>query len=256
MNPEIPAILHQTWRTTELPSPFAEWRAGWIANHPDWSHRFYSDAAIRRVISDRAPQWLQTFETLPRMIQRVDFFRYLILYLDGGLYADIDMICYLPCDPLLKGASCVLSIENYLGKYFQTKFGYQQPWQLANFVLAARPNHPFLAALLEKIARLAATPIPNDDCVEDITGPRMLTRLACSMKRENRGAITILPQINFNPPVFYPRIGPLVPQIYARHVCSGSWRTGSVSWRRPWREWLGPRGQLPNPFATTGPVLP
>jgi hypothetical protein len=68
--------------------------------------------------------------------------------------------------------------------------------------------------------------------------------------------MTILPQINLNPPVFYPRIGPLVRNIYARHVCVGGWRTKRSWWQRPWREWLGPKGQFPNPFATTGPVLP
>jgi hypothetical protein len=169
----------------DLPPPYAEWRAGWIANHhPDWTHRLYDEAAIRHVLADRAPQWLPTFDTFPRMIQRVDFFRYLIIYVDGGLYADVDMISYLPCDPLLKKASCALSIENHLGKHLQTKLGYQQPWQLANFVLAAVPGHPFFAPLLKEIARSAAMAAPNDDCVEDISGPRMLTRQLCIMKSE------------------------------------------------------------------------
>jgi mannosyltransferase OCH1-like enzyme len=255
MGLESPKILHQTWRTAELPSPYAEWRAGWIANHPDWTHRLYDDADMRRVVADRTPQWLSTFDTLPRMIQRADFFRYLAVYLDGGMYADIDMISYLPCDPLLKGASCVLSVENHLGKHLQTKFGYKQPWQLANFVFAAVPAHPFFAALLDGIARSAAMPVSNDDCVEEISGPRMLTRLLYAIKPEDRGAITILPQINLNPPVFYPRIGPLARSIYARHICAGSWRTQRSWTQRPSREWLRPKGKLPNPLATAGPVL-
>jgi inositol phosphorylceramide mannosyltransferase catalytic subunit len=256
MSAEIPRILHQTWRTADLPMPYAGWRASWIRNHPAWDHRFYDDAAIRSFMIDRAPQWLPTFDKLPRMIQRVDFFRYLVVYLDGGLYADVDMPSYLPCDPLLEGAGCVLSIEHHVGRHLQGKLNYRGPWQLANFVFAAVPGHPFLAALLEQIARSAAQPAPDDDSVEDITGPRMLTRLVYGLSREEKAAIKILPQIHLNPPVFYPRMGPLARNIYARHVCAGDWRTSRAGWwQKPWRD-FALKVNLPNPFQTTGPILP
>ena len=253
MAEKIPTILHQTWRSADLPMPFAGWRAGWIARHPNWEHRIYDDVAIRRTIMDRAPQWLSTFDTLPRAIQRIDFFRYLIVFLDGGMYADMDMISYLPCDPLLAGASCVLGIENHIRKHLQIALGYPQPWQLANFIFAAVPRHPLFGALLEEIARSATKPVQGDEFVEETTGPRMLTRVACAMPPERRGTIKILPQINWNPPTAYPRIGPLVPRIYARHACVGSWRTQRLWLRRAWR---GARCRYPNPFAATGPDLP
>ena len=100
---------------------YAEWRAGWIANHPGWNHRFYDDSAIRSFVTDRAPTWLSTFDALPSMIQRVDFFRYLAVYLDGGMYADVDMISYRSCEPLLAGAACVLGIENHDGPSLPTQ---------------------------------------------------------------------------------------------------------------------------------------
>ena len=118
------------------------------------------------------------------------------------------------------------------------------------------PGHPFLAALLEQIARSAALPTPNDDSVEDISGPRMLTRMAYALKPEEKLAIKILPQIHLNPPVFYPRVGPLARNIYARHICAGDWRTNRARWwQKSWRD-FGPKGQLPNPFETAGPTLP
>jgi mannosyltransferase OCH1-like enzyme len=256
MAPEIPKILHQTWRTEDLPSPYAEWRAGWIANHPDWTHNLYNDAAMRRVLVDRAPQWLSTFDTLPRMIQRVDFFRYLAVYLDGGMYADLDMISYRPCDPLLAGACCVLGIENHISTQLQRKLGYQRPWQLANFIFAATPRHPLLAALLEAIAERAATPIAHDHEILEITGPRLLTRVAYALSADARGPIRLLPQINWNPPGAYPRVGPLAQRVYARHVCSGSWRTKQHWWQRPPQGLLGHHIRLPNPFAAAVPDLP
>jgi inositol phosphorylceramide mannosyltransferase catalytic subunit len=229
---KIPTILHQMWRTAELPRPFAIWRAGWIAQHPHWEHRIYDDAEIRNTITDRSPQWLSTFEALPKAIQRADFFRYLVVFLDGGLYADIDMISYRPCDKLLEGSTCVLGIEIRLDKRSQEALGYSQPWQLANFIFAAAPGHPFLGALLEEIARMATTPIHNDDSVQETTGPRMLTRVANSMLPKHNSSTKILPQINWNPPWILPRIGPFAANIYARHVCFGTWRTESLLRRR------------------------
>jgi hypothetical protein len=169
------------------------------------------------------------------------------------MYADMDMISYLPCDPLLDGASCVLGVENHIGKHLQTALGYRQPWQLANFIFAAVPGHPFFGELLEEVARYATRPVPGDEFVEETTGARMLTRLACALPPERRGAIKVLPQINWNAPWSYPRIGPLAPRIYARHACFGSWRTQKLWLRRTWR---GVRLHYPNPFAVTGPDLP
>jgi inositol phosphorylceramide mannosyltransferase catalytic subunit len=232
---EIPTILHQTWRTVDLPRPFAHWRAGWIARHPSWDHRLYDDALIRKTIADRAPQWLSTFDALPRMIQRADFFRYLIVFLDGGLYADLDMISHRPCDALLEGSSCVLGIEMRVNKRLQAAFGYAQPWQLANFIFAATPGNQFLGTLLEEIARTSVRSVRDDDSVQETTGPRILTRVAYSMLGAERGSITLLPRINWNAPLELPRIGPLASNIYARHVRYGTWRTESLLWRRSCR---------------------
>lgn len=246
---EIPKILHQTWRTADLPMPFAKWRAGWITNHPGWKHRFYDDSAIRDFITGRAPTWLSTFDALPSMIQRVDFFRYLAVYLDGGMYADIDMISYRSCEPLLAGATCVLGIENHVSSWLQRKLGYERPWQLANFIFAAIPGHPLLGALLEDIARHAATPVVSDHHLQEITGPRLLTRIAYDLPAYTRDPIKLLPQINWNPPAPYPGIGPLGRRIHARHVCLGSWRTQRHWWLRPTEGRLGHHIRPPNPFA-------
>jgi inositol phosphorylceramide mannosyltransferase catalytic subunit len=246
---EIPKILHQTWRTADLPMPYAKWRAGWIANHPGWNHRFYDDSAIRSFVTDRAPIWLSTFDALPSMIQRVDFFRYLAVYLDGGMYADVDMISYRSCEPLLAGAACVLGIENHVSTWLQRRLGYQRPWQLANFIFAATPGHPLLGSLLEDIARHATTPVMSDHHLQEITGPRLLTRITYVLAADARGPIRLLPQINWNPPAAYPRIGTLGRRIHARHVCVGSWRTQRHWWQRPTEGRLGYHIRPPNPFA-------
>lgn len=221
----IPAMLHQTWRTAELPPRFAKWRTAWRTLHPRWEHRFYDDGDIRRVIADRMPGYLATFDRLPRQIQRVDLFRYLIVHLDGGMYADIDTKPFRPSDHLLQGADCVMCVEFHLTSRRQAMLGYRHPWQISNCIFAAAPAHPFIGALIERIARYAQTPVKCDDDVEDTTGPRMLTRLAFELSAAERGSMKILPQIAWMAPRELPRIGPFASRIHATHYNTGTWRT-------------------------------
>jgi mannosyltransferase OCH1-like enzyme len=250
----IPLILHQTWRNLELPPRFARWRAAWRALHPHWEHRFYTDADIRRIVTDRAPQLLGTLDALPYPVQRVDLFRYLIVYLDGGLYADLDMVPFRANDPLLEGASCVLAVEHKLTRRRQAKLGYRIPWQLSNSIFAAAAGHPFLRELIERIVEYASNATRNDDDVLETTGPRMLSRLAFDLPANRRGEIRVLPQIVWMPPWELPRVGPIARRIYARHIAAGSWRTDH-RWLAHWHhllEW----NRWQSPFAVSGPELP
>jgi mannosyltransferase OCH1-like enzyme len=256
MSDEIPKILHQTWRNSDLPAQFARWRDAWRALHPAWVHRFYDDDDIRRIVADRAPHLRSVFEALPRQILRVDLFRYLIVALDGGVYADLDMKPYLPSDPLLVGSSCVFSVEAHVSRRYQDVVGYRQPWQIGNCIFAAAPAHPFFAELIEGIARGASMPVISDDDVEEMTGPRLLTRLIYDLPAARRGEVRILPQMYWMAPWQYPRLGPLANRIHARHASTGSWRFGTRWSRRTIRNRLIARARFPNPFASEGPVLP
>jgi hypothetical protein len=254
MSSDIPHILHQTWRSTDLPPAFAQWRRRWLDLHPRWEHRFYDDDDIRRIVADRASHLTTVFEALPRPIVRIDLFRYLIVHLDGGLYADMDMEPYRANDDLLAAPACVLSVEAKVGRRYQQRLGYPQPWQMANCIFAAAPGHPFLAALIDRVARVATTPVHRDDDVEDIAGPRMLTRLLYELPASQRGKLRVLPQIHWMAPWEYPRIGPLARLIYTRHATSGTWRAPTAT-SASWRERLTARNRLPNPFSSAGPVL-
>lgn len=250
---EIPRIVHQTWRDDNLPPQFARWRATWRSLHPHWEHRFYTDADIRRIVADRAPQFLRAFDALTVPVQRVDFFRYLIVHLDGGLYADLDMIAYRSSDHLLDGRTCVLCVEHELTARRQASLGFRLPYQLANCIFAAAPGHPFMAELLEEIARQATAPVRDDGDVLQTTGPYVLTRLAFDLPPARRGSIKVLPQITWMPPREYPRIGPIRTKIHARHMGSGTWRSASKAatlWThlKEWNRW-------PSPFAQSAPDL-
>ncbi len=240
---EIPRILHQTWRTNALPRLFQRCRDGWLARHPGWEHRFYDDAGCLALVRSRGARWVELHDRLPTAIQRADLFRYLVVESHGGVYADLDMACYRPVDALIEGASCVLSIEAHLTRERQRELGYAAPRQLANCVFGAAPGHPFLRALLARIADLDRLEVRTDADVEDSTGPRTLTRAFERLDAAQQAAIRVLPQILLMAPRECPRLPGLGPPIHARHLTAGSWKRarGRSSLQRWWIE----RNRLP-----------
>ncbi len=221
---KIPKILHQTWKGHDLPEKFRNWQRSWIHHHPDWEHRFYTDNDCTAFIRKVFPGWLDIYEQYREPVQRADLFRYLVIYHCGGLYADMDMKCFKSIDSLLGKKSCLFSIEAYLTNEFQKELDYPKPFQVANCIFAAGPNHPFLEHILKRVKVLSSVSIQNDNDVEESTGPRMLTRLFFSIPVEIGSLVTLLPQINLMSPSSYPNIFPINLNMYARHHCSGTWK--------------------------------
>jgi len=67
-----------------------------------FAYRFYSESAARRLLQtlkDALPKdakfqvedYIRTWESLPRSILKADFWRYIVLYMYGGIYTDTDV---------------------------------------------------------------------------------------------------------------------------------------------------------------------
>lgn len=241
----IPLILSQTWKTHDLPEQARTLQHGWRLNNPELDYRFYDDAACRAVIAETFPEFLDAYDRLPFGVMRADAFRYAIVYRDGGIYADIDMECLKPVVPLLAKGSCLVSVEARLGGIRQRELGYLLPFQVANCIFAAEPHHRFFADAFRQCfvdpdkARNATL-----DQIEDITGPRMLTRLLFS---GNYPEVTVLPQILLMGPTNYPDRWPLNLFMHTRHRTFGAWKNETFR-TSLWRQVIE-RNRMPNPFA-------
>jgi hypothetical protein len=64
--------------------------------NPDYEHRLYDDHDCEHWVRQHQPHLLPAFVSLPLAVQRADFFRYLVVYTEGGIYADIDTVCQQP----------------------------------------------------------------------------------------------------------------------------------------------------------------
>jgi hypothetical protein len=242
----VPPILSQTWKTQDLPPRAAALRADWAALNPNLSLRLYDDAASRAVMAEVAPEHLPVYDAMPYGVMRADLFRLAVVLRDGGVYADIDMQPLRPLPPDLFLRPCSLSVEARLGGIRQRELGYRCGYQIANCIFAARPGHPFLRAALDHAFACAkACPQPRTDLIEDITGPRMLTRF---LQQDNWADVWIGGQIQLMAPLGQPDIWPLNRHVVTRHETHGTWKVAAPTPAALWRKWVE-RNRPINPFS-------
>lgn len=218
----IPRILHQTWKSDELPAEFRAWQESWKRHHPDWEYRFYDDSACRRLVGEDFPSLLSIYDECPHAVQRADIFRYLVVARHGGVYADMDMECVQPLDPLLEGRRAVFGVEDVLTARRARKLDLLHRERIANFIFAAEAGHPIFDEIVDWIGAL-----PGDRDMErevlETTGPGMLTNLVQAHRDEME--LTVLPRMAWASPDW--RFWPLVPRhpgIHARHHFAGTWK--------------------------------
>lgn len=81
---EIPKLLHQSWKSTELPAKFKKWSDTCRRQHPDWEWVLWTDEDNLQLVKQYFP-WLEdTFLSLPGNIYRADLVRNLYMYIFGG----------------------------------------------------------------------------------------------------------------------------------------------------------------------------
>lgn len=175
----IPRIIHQTYKSSAVPDQVRGLMASWDRLNPGWEIRFYDDAQCLHFVRTEYPEYYDAYLTLPKDVERSDFFRYLIVLSKGGVYADIDTECRKPLDRYLRAAdTLVVGWENE----FQTdEMAYSRHFvrrrQVLNWIFAGAPGHPALRETCDHIARHARTIFTNNtnrDTLER-TGPGVFT---------------------------------------------------------------------------------
>ena len=113
---KIPLLLHQTWKN-KGPSKYDRYAKSWKSI--TWLKRkFYTDNDIDNYMKINFPEFYNFFsKQINKVIEKVDFFRYAVLYKEGGIYADMDTEILDPklLFSLLKH-KIVLGYENTFGR--------------------------------------------------------------------------------------------------------------------------------------------
>lgn len=80
-------------------------RQGWQDQNPEWEYLFFSNDDARDLIRTKRIDLLDVYDRLMIPVQKADLFRYIAVHSLGGLWTDVDTVCYAPLDSYLDARS-------------------------------------------------------------------------------------------------------------------------------------------------------
>ncbi|MBW2446933.1 MAG: glycoside transferase family 32 [Deltaproteobacteria bacterium] len=166
----IPRILHQTWKTREIPEAWLPFQRTWRELHPTWEYRLWTDADLRQLVEESHPSFLSVYDAYPLEINRVDAARYLILERHGGVYVDMDFECLRPVEALLAGHEILLGLEPEAHLEVAKAASRGIDRIVCNAFMASVPGHAFWGHVLAELRAHCDEEDPLDS-----TGPFRLT---------------------------------------------------------------------------------
>ena len=166
-----PTHIFQTWKTSsDIPEYLQAYQRQWIQfckdNH--YEYTLYSDQELRKIIISHFPQFQELFDGFTHNIERVDFSRYAILYLKGGVYADLDTVPIKPLDKFLKLNRPVLGCEPI--EHAESLYN-QRSRVICNAFMISPPGHKMW---LDLMTFIKGNYVPHGNPVYN-TGPMAMT---------------------------------------------------------------------------------
>lgn len=134
----IPKIIHQTYKTEDIPKHWIAGQQRCINLHPDYKYILWTDEMALSFIKEEYPWFLSTFKSYKYPIERADAIRYFVLYHYGGIYIDLDDGCNRRLDPLLSSSAFVRRTS---------------PSGISNDVMGSIPKHPFFLKLMHSLKK-------------------------------------------------------------------------------------------------------
>jgi mannosyltransferase OCH1-like enzyme len=216
----IPKIIYQTAQTANLPAWCGPLYRRFHELHPDWDHRFYDDHACREFLCRQFSSLLRAYDSYPTNIQRVDLFRVAIMYVNGGFYTDLDIVCHNSLETLC-GNRCVLGEEKTLGAEETIHLGHRNALRVANYMFGSEPRHPFWLDVLDEMLRQAERKIISENDILESTGPGLWTNVYHRVK-DHYPELLLLK----NSHITCSKCGTISCQFgtFASHIHVGSWR--------------------------------
>ncbi|GAX23827.1 hypothetical protein FisN_20Hh029 [Fistulifera solaris] len=201
----IPRIIHQTWfepitrekypKMSQLVQSFHQ--AG-------WQYEFYDDNRASQFLKAHFPPAVrEAYDALLPGAYKADLFRYCVLLIMGGVYADVDVLLECNLDELIPPSVGFMAPQDTPG----TESG--QRYCLWNGFLAAAPAHPFLAQAIQNVVnhvRNRYTSIdyddmlcPNPDFSVSHTWDTLLTSGPCILGASVNDVLGLHRQTGFEP---------------------------------------------------------
>lgn len=166
----IPKKIIQTWKHKDLNSEFQKIVDLWKINNPNYTYTFFDDRDCEQFIKEYFDEdVLNIYNCIIPGAYKSDLFRYCYLYINGGVYIDIDTLCIGKLDDfLLPNVEFIVPIDLNITHL-------EGNHNIFNTFIGSIPKHPILLNCINKIVfHIKNNIIPQSKL--DFTGPGLLGR--------------------------------------------------------------------------------
>ena len=190
---KIPRITHQIWLQgwDSLPPKFKGNVESLRTLNPGYTHMVWDEVSLRDECRKLFPAVLAKFNSLPYLVQKVDFGRLVILYAYGGITVDTDMKSLKAIDttPKIDTAELIVSLSAFPGNMIG---------QTNNAIVLAKPHHPLILELITRMTNLTVKEgdfLTKELYLNGTTGPSVQN----AFFYEHKGEIVFLDNTYYEP---------------------------------------------------------
>jgi len=144
----IPRIIHQTWYEpiTKEKYPNMSRLIESFRQQSGWQYNFYTDDEAAQFLSTHfPPEVREAYDTLLPGAFKADLFRYCVLLIRGGVYADMDIMLSSNLDSVIDASVGFMTAQDEPG----IAVGHRSC--LWNGLMASAPAHPFLIHTIQNV---------------------------------------------------------------------------------------------------------
>lgn len=178
----IPKIIHRMWldikddNNKNYPLKYQSHLQTFNNLNPEFEVMFWNTSSINKIFDGypKLKKYEKIWNGLPYHIQKCDLARYIILYLYGGIYIDLDFVCYKNLSPLCNNILLLVNEPS------ENNFYYNGKWnkKISNGFMGSSKKFNFWIELLDYIHD-KTFPMKYDNVVSSVmetTGPIMLSK--------------------------------------------------------------------------------
>ncbi|MGD0664302.1 MAG: glycosyltransferase [Rhabdochlamydiaceae bacterium] len=239
----VPKVIHFIWIGPKpFPRESVENVRSWIAKHPDWTIKFWTDRErplphkqmeLARVQDLKFTKLFDCYKKSDNYAEKSDLLRYEILYQEGGIYVDHDVKCFQSFDPFCK------AYDFYCGLEMPHESPLSSSVIPTNNLIGSRQGHPILKRCMEWLDvewdRIEHEyPGKDRDAIINRVAHRtfqVVGRTFMSLANKEGNRDIALPTFYFNAPEEKDAL-------FARHLYKGTWFENETEFEKNVRERL------------------
>lgn len=223
----FPHIIHQIWLqgVDNIPEKYYQNIAEIKKHQSKWEYILWDDIKIINLLRSNK-EWLDTYYKLEYLHHKVDFARYIILYVYGGAYIDMDAKIIKPLDEIINKNSeydLIVSkinsniLENYIHCGYNTCIN--------NGIIIVKKHNIILKKLIESVVKqpICSSFSTKINCIQTITGPTKFTKI---INENMNDKIKILDHEYLEPCVL--DVCKITDKTYVVHNHAGTWFSDSL----------------------------